>query len=88
MLATDGRRNDTAHVNITLLNINDWDPRFKYPEYEFFVKAEDAFDGFTVGKLDVHDGDKGDQVMLDVRGPDARVFRVNRRGELVIDSLA
>jgi hypothetical protein len=24
---TDGRRNDSARVNISILNINDWDPR-------------------------------------------------------------
>ena len=42
---SDGRRNDTANIEITLLNINDWDPRFKYPQYEFFVKAEDFYKG-------------------------------------------
>jgi hypothetical protein len=25
---TDGRKNDSAKVNISILNINDWDPRF------------------------------------------------------------
>ena len=42
---SDGRRNDTANIEITLLNINDWDPRFKYPQYEFFVKADDFYKG-------------------------------------------
>ncbi len=29
---TDGRRNDSARVNVSVININDWDPRFKYPQ--------------------------------------------------------
>ena len=27
VVATDGRQNDTTRVNITVININDWDPR-------------------------------------------------------------
>lgn len=84
---TDGRKNDTARVNVSLLNINDWDPRFKYPQYEFFVQEADMFRGFIIGKMEVHDGDKGDTVTLDIRGPYARAFRINRRGELIIDAL-
>ena len=87
VVATDGRRNDTAAVNVTLLNINDWDPRFKYPQYEFYVSAEDAFEGFVVGTLEAHDGDKGDKVTLDIKGPNARVFKISSRGELIITDL-
>lgn len=45
---SDGRSNDTALVNITVLNINDWDPRFRYPQYEFFVPVESADQGHKV----------------------------------------
>ncbi len=85
--ATDGRRDDSARVLVRVLNINDWDPRFKYPQYEFFVRSEDAVAGAVVGVLQVHDGDKGDEVTLDIKGPDARIFRINKRGELFIDDL-
>ncbi len=85
--ATDGRRNDSARVVVSVLNINDWDPRFKYPQYEFHVRSEDAVAGALVGVLQVHDGDKGDAVSLDIKGPDARIFRINKRGELFIDDL-
>ena len=85
--ANDGRKNDSATVNVTLININDWDPRFKYPEYEWEVSAEDRFEGFKIGVLEVHDGDKGDSVTMDVRGPHARAFRVSSRGELQIHNL-
>lgn len=87
VVAKDGRKNDSADVNVTLININDWDPRFKYPQYEFFVDAANAFDGFAVGKMEVHDGDKGDIVSLEVKGEDARVFDISRRGELKIANI-
>ena len=50
VFVTDGRRNDSARVNVTVLNINDWDPRFKYPQYEFFVNEEDLHSGHLVGR--------------------------------------
>lgn len=84
---SDGKRNDSASVNVTLLNINDWDPRFKYPQYEFYVNAEDAFRGHLVGKLEVHDGDKGDRVTLHLKGPYSRIFTVNNDGELAINDI-
>ena len=87
VIVTDGRRNDSARVNVSLLNINDWDPRFKYPQYEFFVKESDMFGGYVIGKMEVHDGDKGDTVTLDIKGPYARAFRINRRGELSIHDM-
>ena len=48
---------------------------------------DDTLEGFKVGVLEVHDGDKGDSVSMDVRGPHARAFRVNSRGELKIHDL-
>ncbi|XP_059090109.1 protocadherin beta-12-like [Tigriopus californicus] len=85
--ANDGRNNDSARVNVTVLNINDWDPRFKYPQYEFFVSREDAFPGFILGRLEAHDGDKGDKVTLELKGPHARLFRINSRAELAIQDM-
>ena len=84
---TDGRRNDSALINVSVLNINDWDPRFKYPQYEFHVKRDDVKAGHLVGKLDVYDGDKGDKTILDVRGPYARVFSIDQEGSLRIADL-
>ena len=85
VLVTDGRRNDSARVNVTVLNINDWDPRFRYPQYEFHVKnEEDVARGHVVGRLDVFDGDKGDRTTLHLRGPHARLFDIDPNGDLVI----
>ena len=84
---SDGRRNDSAKVNVSVININDWDPRFKYPQYEYFVEEKDLFEGFVLGNLEVFDGDKGDKVILELRGSFARMFDVNRQGELIIKDL-
>lgn len=68
-------QNDTASINITVLNVNEWEPRFKYPQYEFRVEADsDAGGGglLPVGRLEVFDGDAGDNVTLTLRGSDAR----------------
>ncbi|KAK6633404.1 hypothetical protein RUM44_004006 [Polyplax serrata] len=85
--ATDGRVNDTALINITVLNVNDWDPRFRYPQYEFFVAAKDLRPGHVVGKIEVADGDRGDRLTLTLRGPHAHLFRIKETGELSIASL-
>ena len=84
---SDGKRNDSAKISVTLLNINDWDPRFKYPQYEFFVQTEDAYNGHLVGKLEVHDGDKGDKVTLDLKGQNSRIFRINSDGDLSLNEV-
>lgn len=66
-------QNDTASINITVLNVNEWEPRFRYPQYEFRVEddARDDVELLPVGRLDVFDGDKKDTVTLTLRGSGA-----------------
>lgn len=55
-----------------MLNVNEWEPRFRYPQYEFRVEEAAGGEGLLrVGKLDVHDGDTPDSVSLTLRGSDA-----------------
>lgn len=75
-------QNTTAYVNVSVINVNDWDPRFRYPQYEFFVpdfspevELTDG-EGLVVGKVEAADGDKGDHVTLSLRGPAARYYNV------------
>ena len=51
-----------------MINVNDWDPRFKYPQYEFYVGANQAKPGEIIGVVDVFDGDCDDEVSLDLSG--------------------
>jgi len=55
-----------------VLNVNDWDPRFRYPQYEFFVTNPGVSAGDIVGRVEAADGDRGDFVTLSLRGPGAR----------------
>jgi hypothetical protein len=55
------------------LNVNDWDPRFRYPQYDFRVQGRRLPEpGTKVGRLEVADGDYGDKIALELRGPTAR----------------
>ena len=61
---------------LSVINVNDWDPRFKYPEYEFYVNAANTDVGHIVGVVEVFDGDVGDVVSLDLIGHSARYEQV------------
>ncbi|XP_018353718.1 PREDICTED: protocadherin Fat 4-like [Trachymyrmex septentrionalis] len=82
---TDGYHNDTSHVNVSVEDVNEWEPRFQYSRYEFH--AHSAREGSVVGKLEAADGDRGDKVNLSLRGQDARSFEIKNNGELVLRSL-
>ncbi|XP_021935515.1 protocadherin Fat 2 [Zootermopsis nevadensis] len=81
---TDGRTNDTAKVNISVLNVNDWDPRFRYPQYEFFVSNPGVSAGDVVGRVEAADGDRGDFITLSLRGPGARMFDITDTGDIIL----
>ncbi|XP_045515064.1 protocadherin-like wing polarity protein stan isoform X1 [Pieris brassicae] len=95
VMVTDGATNDTASLNITVDNVNEWEPRFRYPLYEFRADLDSEQDGLNgqsgasaglikVGQLDVYDGDAQDSVTLTLRGLHAPFFYVNAAGELFL----
>ncbi|XP_014295859.1 protocadherin Fat 4 isoform X1 [Microplitis demolitor] len=81
---TDGINNDTARVHVAVEDINEWEPRFRHPRYEFH--AHTLREGSIVGKVEAADGDRGDRVTLSLRGPDARNFQIRDNGELILTS--
>ncbi|XP_042865252.1 protocadherin Fat 1-like isoform X2 [Penaeus japonicus] len=84
---SDGEFNDTATLRVQVLNVNDWDPRFRYPQYEFYVTSTTLRPGDAVGTIEVADGDRGDQISLTVMGEDARMFAISSDGELRVRDL-
>ncbi len=88
--ASDGRQNATTLVQIVVLNVNDWDPRFRHAQYEFFVTQPPSAVGQSrgsllppaapIGQIQVFDGDRGDRVELELAGPDARAFAISPAG--------
>lgn len=81
---TDGHHNDTARVNVSVEDVNEWEPRFRHPRYE--LHARTLRQGSIVGRLEAADGDRGDRVTLSLRGPDARSFEIRDNGELILRS--
>lgn len=59
-------------INVTVLNVNDWDPRFQMPEYEFMVTESLLPIGAAIGRVLATDDDAGDRVSLQLKGPESR----------------
>lgn len=83
VFATDGIANATAEVAIDVLDINDWEPRFRQNNYDFIIpKAIDVSQPFPLGKLEAADGDRYDKVSFDLRGSYAEHFLIDSDGML------
>lgn len=74
-------QNDSCLVNISVGNVNEWEPRFRYPEYEFFVgnRPNDY-----IGKIEAADGDKNEKLELSLSGLNASLFYITQSGDLRI----
>jgi hypothetical protein len=61
-----------------VLNVNDWDPRFRFPQYEFFVTelGNEIEGNVFVGKVEAADGDRGDRITLGLQGPSSRLAEI------------
>ncbi|XP_017769674.1 PREDICTED: cadherin-related tumor suppressor-like [Nicrophorus vespilloides] len=79
VFATDGITNDSAVVNVSVEDVNEWEPRFRYPHYEFFVSGQE---NEIVGKIEAADGDKSDRIVLTLAGLNASLFAISPFGEL------
>lgn len=83
VIASDGVYNTTAKVNVTVEDVNDWEPRFREAHYTFNVPPMSNFDKpMALGKLEVADGDRNDQINLQLRGIHSKYFNIDSRGIL------
>lgn len=89
VFGTDGNSNATAEVIIDVLDVNDWEPRFRKHNYDFSIpKAIDPSKPFPLGKLEAADGDRLDRVNIDLRGSYAEHFHIDPDGMLWLKSNA
>ncbi|XP_056632949.1 cadherin EGF LAG seven-pass G-type receptor 2-like [Diorhabda sublineata] len=79
VFATDGITNDSSAVNISVENVNEWEPRFRYPHYEFFITGQPDE---LLGRIEAADGDKNDKLSLTLSGSNASMFTISQNGEL------
>jgi len=59
-------------VNINVLDVNDWDPSFDQPEYEFIVKDSLLPVGSMIGRIRAEDKDPTDKISLQLKGPESK----------------
>ncbi|XP_003742463.1 protocadherin Fat 4-like [Galendromus occidentalis] len=78
---TDGKDRDSTRINVTILNANDNDPVFEFPQYTFIMPSN-AKPGELVGKVKCTDGDLDDKISYSLEGPNSNAFYVNDRGEI------
>jgi hypothetical protein len=79
VFATDGITNDSSVVNVSVQDVNEWEPRFRYPHYEFFVRGQP---NELIGRIEAADGDKNDKLTLTLSGVNASIFFITPTGEL------
>ncbi|XP_060518393.1 protocadherin-like wing polarity protein stan [Cylas formicarius] len=83
IFATNGISNDSCFVNVTVENVNEWEPQFRYARYEFLANIANKT-STLVGKVEVADGDKDDKITLSLGGPDAHLFSITPNGEIIL----
>lgn len=66
-------------MNITVEDVNEWEPRFRYPQYEFFVVGQM---NELIGKVEAADGDRSDKLTLSLSGANSSIFFITPNGEL------
>ncbi|XP_058446695.1 protocadherin Fat 2 isoform X2 [Malaya genurostris] len=80
---TDGITSNYAEITINVINVNDWEPRFKEPKYMFHLrnKVDVSFPIF-VGKVDAADGDLNDKIKYTIEGEHSDIFHVDASGKI------
>lgn len=88
VLASDGAVNASTEVNIDVVDINDWEPRFRQTHYDFVVPMDrkETAEPIPLGKLEAADGDKDDEVSILIRGAHANYFYLDAEGMLWLKS--
>lgn len=76
-------QNDSCVVNISVTNVNEWEPRFRYPQYEFFVGNTPTE---HIGRIEAADGDKNEKLKLTLSGLNASLFYITTTGDLKLRS--
>ncbi|XP_046805578.1 protocadherin Fat 1 [Lucilia cuprina] len=89
VFATDGMTNTTAEISLEVIDVNDWEPRFRETHYEFIVPKSqslqsriESLEGVMIGKIEAADGDRNDKLELSLRGQHAGLFEIDSTGNI------
>ncbi|XP_055377565.1 protocadherin-16 [Condylostylus longicornis] len=86
VVASDGLSNTTTEVTIEVIDVNDWEPRFRASHYEFIVSKDnletESLDGIKIGKLEAADGDRNDKLEISLKGLYSNMFEIDSTGNI------
>ncbi|XP_062714669.1 protocadherin Fat 4 [Aedes albopictus] len=76
----DGSNKEYAEVLVEVLDVNDWEPRFRKPHYTFKVRNRNFSTPLALGKVEAADGDVRDKITYSLRGDHANLFYIDSGG--------
>lgn len=85
VIVTDGLVQDQTEVTVDVVDVNDWEPRFRQAHYEFVIPKQmlESNEPVALGKLEAADGDRsGEKITMRLKGPLASLFAVDTKGML------
>lgn len=83
VMASDGISNATCQVIIDVVNVNEWDPRFRQPYYKFILPTRDLSNitsPMALGKIEAADGDRNENINFNLRGQYSKHFAIDSNG--------
>lgn len=85
MVIDDQLMNATCQVIVDVINVNDWDPRFRQPYYRFKLPSRESLNDtysipMKVGRVEAADGDVGDKINFNLRGQHSGLFSIDSGG--------
>jgi hypothetical protein len=83
VFASDGVNNATCQVIIDVINVNEWDPRFRQPYYRFkfpMKEIENVSVPVALGKVEAADGDRNENINFNLRGQYSQHFAIDKSG--------
>lgn len=85
VLVSDGVFKDKTEIIIEVVDVNDWEPRFRQGHYEFVISKQMLEKKMPVflGNLEAADGDRsGEKITMRLKGPFASFFTIDSKGVL------
>uniref|UniRef100_A0A336MED8 CSON000375 protein n=1 Tax=Culicoides sonorensis TaxID=179676 RepID=A0A336MED8_CULSO len=86
---SDSVSNDKAEITVEVIDVNDWEPRFRQAHYEFILPNSilNSKEPVALGKLEAADGDRsGEKISMRLKGPFASFFTIDVKGMLWLKS--
>lgn len=84
VMASDGISNATCQVIVDVVNVNEWDPRFRQPYYKFRLPSRDLLNitnPMALGKIEAADGDRNENINFNLLpGQYASHFLIDSNG--------